>query len=36
MPFGSELQWNAFIGGNEPNSLGLDYMRYFILNDSNW
>ena len=36
MPFGSELQWNALLGQNEPSPLGLDFVRYFILNDPNW
>ena len=36
MPFGSELQWTALISGNQPNGMGLDYIRYFVLNESQW
>ncbi|GAM90869.1 hypothetical protein ANO11243_089150 [Dothideomycetidae sp. 11243] len=33
---GSEAQWSLLVGGNEPASLGIDYVQDFLLNDTTW
>jgi len=33
---GSELQWTAVTGGNEPLDVGYDVFKYILLQDPNW
>lgn len=33
---GSEAQWPLLLGGSTPSSLGVDYMRDWLYNNSNW
>ncbi|CAK3891157.1 ferulic acid Esterase Feruloyl esterase [Lecanosticta acicola] len=33
---GAEAQWETLLGLGEPNSLGIEYVRYFLLNDGTW
>jgi feruloyl esterase len=36
MAYGSELEWDVLVGQNQPSGLGIDFVRYFLLNDPNW
>ncbi|KAK4495008.1 hypothetical protein PRZ48_013335 [Zasmidium cellare] len=33
---GSELQWSNILGSSVPNTIGTDYVRYFLFDDSDW
>lgn len=33
---GSESQWDVLLGSDEPNNLGIDYVRYFLLDQPEW
>lgn len=36
LEIGSEAQWPVLLGGNAPNSLGTEYVQYFVLNNPDW
>ncbi|KIX96429.1 uncharacterized protein Z520_07695 [Fonsecaea multimorphosa CBS 102226] len=36
LEMGSEAQWSVYLSGDSPGESGLDYMRYWVLNDSTW
>ncbi|KAK6384099.1 hypothetical protein LTR65_009858 [Meristemomyces frigidus] len=36
LELGSEAQWPVLLGSYEPNSLGFEYVQYFLLNDPSW
>jgi feruloyl esterase len=33
---GNELGWGALLGGQEPNSLGMDQFKYVVFKDAKW
>jgi feruloyl esterase len=33
---GSEAQWNLLVGGNQPSTLGTDYVKYMLGLGPNW
>lgn len=36
LELGSESQWSVLLGGSAPNSLGDEYIQYFLLDDPSW